>query len=214
MQRKNMQGGIERGCHPPMEPGRDLCTAALGTAGLPLLADTLPVMELCSLLLPPHTPTHPKTHPYPNPDGPSSSLHRHLVPRQMLYRGEKPGTLLTGHESALISAEELPAALPSSHRSVVPRCGFRGYWRREKLDGSWSAPQISLQFLQAPLPGGEAAHQQHLGRICRHSQSWGIPSFFHPLICWARLGAQILHPCFWQTSPWMCHTHAHRRVQA
>lgn len=114
-----MQGGIERGCHPPMEPGRDLCAVALGTAGLPLLGDALPVMELCSLLLPPHIPTHPKTHPYPNPDGPSSSLHCHLVPRQMLYWGEKPGTLLTGDESALISAEELLAALPSSHCSVV-----------------------------------------------------------------------------------------------
>lgn len=89
-----------------------------GTLGLPLLGDTLPEMEPCSLLLPPHIPTHPKTHSCPNPDGPSSPLYCHLLPGQMLSWGEKPGAFLTGDEFALISIEDLLAALPSSCRSV------------------------------------------------------------------------------------------------
>ena len=68
--------------------------------------------------------THPKTHLCPNPDSPSSPLHCHLLPGQTLYWREKPGALLTGDEFALISVEDLLAALPFSHHSV-PTPGSR-----------------------------------------------------------------------------------------
>lgn len=117
--------GDRGGLTPPDIPNRvtgDLgvvTPGTQGTPGLPLLMDSLLAMEPCSLLLPPHIPTHPKTCPCPNPDGPSSPVHCHLLPGRTLYCGEKPGAHLSGDEFALISTEDLLATLPSSHPSVL-----------------------------------------------------------------------------------------------
>lgn len=133
-----------------------------------------------------------------------------------------------------------PAAGPrgEAQRSLVSDNLLHQLW------GAPAAHPLSLQGWARLLQGGSGGtgdRKPSLGAALLPTLPWGVedscslsvvPATFgqdlqvqpelrnssflpsHPLIYWARVGAQILHPCFWQSSPWMCHTRAHKCVWA
>lgn len=146
------------------------------------------LLTLCgdaALLLPavPHKPTDSKTHPCPNPHDPSSPSSPLCFPARCCPEGRSPEL-----SWSLITCSHQhwgPACCPSSHHSVLTWVPAARLWGAlETWNPHWELV-CTPDFPAAPLLGGGEAGQQHLGKICRRRQSWGIPSFFHSTLWFA-----------------------------